>query len=97
VAFGTVVRGQNPSAAVKVESAGQRVCQVLEMIVPKEAPFTATLRELYCRPGQLGYEVTVTLRQDAAPGTYHTRILLKTDDPDVPLLPVFVNGEIQGP
>ncbi len=97
VAFGAVAPGQNRSATVDVEYAGPLAWQVSEAVVPKEAPFEATVKELYRRPGQVGYQVKVSLKKDAAPGQFRESIFLKTNDPSAGLLPVLVRGNIQAP
>jgi len=97
VTFGTVAPGQTPSAAVDVEYAGPLAWQVSEAVVPKDAPFEATVKELYRRPGQIGYQVKVSLKKDALPGQFQERLFLKTNDPKAGLLPVVVKGNIQLP
>src|SRR5437763_440961 len=65
VGFGFVAPGQTPSATVDVEYAGPLAWQVSEIVVPKGAPFAATVKELYRRPGEVGYQVKVTLKKYA--------------------------------
>jgi hypothetical protein len=96
-AFGTVFRGQTPGATLAVEYTGPLAWQVSEAVVPKEAPFEATVKEVDRSPGKVRYEVKITIKQDATPGAFHERVLLKTNDPSAALLPVFVNGQIQVP
>jgi hypothetical protein len=95
VAFGSVAPGQTPSATIDIEYAGSLAWHISEAVVPKEAPFEATVRELYRRPGEVGYEVKVSLKLDAAPGQFWESIFLKTNDPSASVLPVPVNGTIQ--
>lgn len=64
---------------------------------PKEAPFEATVKELYRRPGEIGYQVKVSLKKNAAPGQFQESIFLKTNDPSSGLVPVLVRGNIQSP
>lgn len=102
VAFNSVAAGQTPSATLDVEYAGPLAWQVGEPIVSKDAPFEATVNELYRHPGdahhgEVGYQVKVTLKKDAAPGQFQQSIFLKTNDPSVGLLPVWVTGNIQSP
>jgi hypothetical protein len=97
VAFGSMAPGQTPSATVDVEYAGPLAWQVSEAVVPKEAPFEATVKELYRRPGQVAYQVTVSLKKNAAPGQFQENIFLKTNDPNGYLLQVLVRGNIQAP
>ena len=95
VTFDTVARGQTPTRTVDVEYAGKLAWQVSEVSTSKEAPFAADFKELYRRPGQVGYQVKVTLKPDAAPGTFKEFVYLKTNDPNAPLVPVLVDGSIQ--
>jgi hypothetical protein len=95
VAFESVARGQTPSAVVDVEYAGPLEWQVREVVVPKEAPFEATVKESYRRPGHVGYQVKVSLKKDAAPGQFRENLFLKTNEPNAGPLPVFVSGNIK--
>jgi hypothetical protein len=97
VAFDSVAPGQTPSATVDVEYAGELAWQISEAVVPKNAPLEATVKELYRRPGQVGYQVKVSLKKDAALGQFQENIFLKTNDPSAGLMPVLVSGNIQSP
>jgi hypothetical protein len=77
VAFDSVAPGQTPSATVDVEYAGKLAWQISEVAVPKDAPLEATVKELYRRPGQVGYQVKVSLKKDAALGQFQGNIFLK--------------------
>src|SRR5204863_8639958 len=44
-----------------------------------------------------GYRLRVTLRPDAPPGQLTSKLLLKTNDPASPLVPVLVEATIQAP
>ena|SRR5436190_2312004 len=95
VNFGVVARGQTPTKTIDVEYAGTLGWQVSEAAVPKDAPFTAEFKEMYRRPGQVGYQVRVTLKADAPPGTQKQIVYLKTNDPASPLVPVLVEAMVQ--
>ena len=97
VAFNTVARGQTPSATVDVEYAGKFPWEVSDVTAAKEAPFAATVKLVYRRPEQVGYQVKVTLKPDAAPGTFKEFVYLKTNDPTAGLVPVLVEGTVQSP
>ncbi len=94
VSFGTTTRGQTASQVVDVEYAGVLDWQVTE-VSAKELPVDLSLSELYRRPGQVGYRIRVTLKADAPVGAMRGDLLLKTNDPASPLLPVLVEGTIQ--
>jgi hypothetical protein len=97
VAFGPVEQGQTPSVLLDVEYAGSLALQIHEAVVPKGAPFAATVKELYRRPGRVGYQVKVSLKKDAPLGQFRQTLFLKTNDPGAALLPLQVHGAIQAP
>lgn len=97
VSFGVVTRGQAPRQSIDVEYAGVLNWQVSEVVNHSRA-LEATVREMYRRPGQVGYRIEVTLRPDAAPaGPFKEDLLLRTNDPASPLVPVLVEATIQAP
>src|SRR5262249_7229467 len=67
--FGVVPVGQTPTQTIDVEYAGVLDWRVYE-IARHNAPLEATLQELYRRPGQVGYRVTVKLKDEAPPGVF---------------------------
>jgi hypothetical protein len=94
VTFGPVVRGQTPSQTIDVEYAGALAWQVSD-VVAKDLPLDVSLKELYRRPGQVGYQVRVTLKPDTPVGPLKEEIFLKTNDPASPLLPILVEATVQ--
>ena len=94
VSLGTVTRGQTPEQEIDVEYAGVLNWQVSEVIA-KDAPLDVTIKELYRRPGQVGYRLKVTLRPDAPVGNLKQDLFLKTNDPGSPLVPVLVEATVQ--
>jgi hypothetical protein len=95
ISFGVVPSGQLSAArTIDVEYAGVLDWRVTE-IVKHDAPLQATFRELYRRPGQVGYRVTVSLKPDAPANTLKHELLLKTNDPASPLVPVLVEATVQ--
>jgi hypothetical protein len=96
VSFGVVPRGQTPTQTIEVEYAGVLDWKVLE-VAKTDAPLEATFKETYRRPGQVGYSVSVTLKPDAPPGIVKEELLLKTNDPASPLVPVLVEATLQAP
>jgi hypothetical protein len=93
--FGNVVRGQAPTQTIDIEYAGPLSWQVTEVVVAKEQPLEVANKELYRRPGQVGYQLRVTLKSDAAGGAFKQLIYLKTNDPASPLVPVLVEAAVQ--
>lgn len=94
--FGVVARGKAPTQTVDVEYAGTLNWQVSE-VVTNNAPVDVALKELYRRPGQVGYQVSVTLKPDAPAGALKQELFLKTNDPASPLVPLLVEATIQAP
>ncbi|MSR31684.1 MAG: DUF1573 domain-containing protein [Gemmataceae bacterium] len=94
VSFGTVAKGQKTDRSVEVEYAGAQDWKITEL-VSKDLPVDAILKETYRRPGQVGYEVQVTLKPGAASGSFKDFLYLKTNDSTTPLLAVLVEGVIQ--
>jgi hypothetical protein len=94
VDFGHVRVGQARSQTVDFEYAGPFAWQVTEAVVPKGAPFEATVKELYRRPGRIGYQVEVSLKKSAAPGWYRETILIRTNEPTNNSFPLSVDAGI---
>jgi len=98
VSFGAVAHGQTPTQSVDVEYAGALDWRLTEVLT-RNAPFTVTLRELYRKRGQgniqVGYQVKVTLKADAAPGALKQEVHLRTNDPATPLVSVLVEGTVE--
>jgi hypothetical protein len=93
--FGVVPHGQGTAPqTIDVEYAGVLDWRVSE-VVKNDAPLEATFRELYRRPGQVGYQVAVALKPDAPPGPFKHELFLRTNDPTSPLVPILVEANIQ--
>jgi hypothetical protein len=95
VNLGTVSAGTAPSQTVDVEYAGPLNWTVSEAMVAKELPLEAGIKELYRRPGQVGYRLSVTLKPEAPSGDLKQYVYLKTNDPASPLVPVLVEAKVQ--
>lgn len=93
--FGYLERGHTPSTTFNITYTGSLAWQISGVVVPKNAPFEATVRELDRRPGQVGYQVVVSLKKDAAAGEFREDIIIETNDPITRLLPVLVHGNIE--
>ncbi|MBV9125077.1 MAG: DUF1573 domain-containing protein [Planctomycetes bacterium] len=94
--FGVVPRGETPTQTIDVEYAGVLDWRVTQ-IDTTGAPFDVALEDLYRRPGQVGYRVKVTLKPDAPGGALKQEIVLKTNDPATPLVPILVEATLQSP
>ncbi len=108
VNFGTVAGGQTPVETIDVEYHGALDWKIEEAIVGEELPFEVTWSELVRRPGKVGYRLTVALKDQAgrAPCTHgrladrgriRDYIYLKTNQKDVPPVPVLVMAAVQAP
>jgi hypothetical protein len=95
ISFGVVPHGQGTAPqTIDVEYAGVLDWRVSE-VVKNDAPVEVTFRELYRRPGQVGYQVAVALKPDAPAGPLKHELFLKTNDRASPLVPILVEANIQ--
>jgi hypothetical protein len=105
VDFGVISQGQPVTQTIDVEYAGDMDWRIVEVVKNADAPFTVSARETYRVPGEkglirrtigkVGYQIAVTLKADAAPGPFRQELLLKTNDPNSPVLTVAVEGNVQ--
>ncbi len=106
ISFGTVARGQTSSLSIEVEYRGAADWKIEEVIVPKELPVVATLRETVRRPGRVAYRLTVTLKPDvgrapsrsdgrlAGPGRIRDYVYLRTNRKGDSPMPVMVTAYV---
>lgn len=94
--FGIVPVSQTPTQTIDVEYAGVLNWKITEF-VKHNAPLHASYEELYRRPGQVGYRLKVTLKDDVPAGVFKQELLLRTNDTTSPLVPVLVEATIQRP
>jgi hypothetical protein len=95
VSLGVVPRGQRPEQTIDVEYAGTLDWRITDVVKSATDPVDAVLQELYRRPGQVGYRLRVTLKADAPAGSLKHEVLLKTNDPASPVVPVLVEANVQ--
>jgi hypothetical protein len=99
--FGVVPSGKTPTQILDVEYAGNMDWRITEVVKNAAAPINVTPQELYRQPptsfqaGKVGYRLTVVLKSDATPGSFKHELMLKTNDPATPVLPVVVEGNVQ--
>jgi len=99
--FGVVPSGKTPTQVIDVEYAGNMDWRITEVVKNAAAPINVTPQELYRQPpsnfqaGKVGYRLTVVLKSDATPGSFKHELMLKTNDPASPVLPVVVEGNVQ--
>jgi hypothetical protein len=92
--FGIVKEGEHPERSLQIEYAGALDFQIEG---PGEVPpgLAVTVKETYRRAGQAGYEVKAKLTDSATSGDFRHTVLLKTNDPQNPAIPVLAMGSIR--
>ncbi len=94
VNLGVVAQGRKSQPQeVQVDYAGALDWQVLG--TEDTGPLDVHYSELYRRPGQVGYRVTVAVKPSAPAGSLTRTFYLKTNDPDGPRVPVLVDASVQ--
>jgi hypothetical protein len=94
--FGLVGRGQKLTKHIDVEYAGNKDWRVNEIVKNGNAPFDLKVEELPVNFRGRGYRLFATLKADAEPGAFKQEIILKTNDPETPVLTFHVLGNVQG-
>ncbi len=94
VNFGSLPTGKKATQKIDIEYAGQLDWKVTE-VNTNDGPFEATITELYRKPGRVGYQVAVTLNEDAAAGSLKHEFFLKTNDQASKTVPVVVEANLQ--
>ncbi|GIW80493.1 MAG: hypothetical protein KatS3mg105_2300 [Gemmatales bacterium] len=94
VNFGVVPLGSKQVKTIDVEYAGALDWRIIE-VMNNGAPLEVQLKELYRRPGQVGYQLEVTLQSNAGAGHHRWDLALRTNDPDTPIVNVLVEATIQ--
>jgi hypothetical protein len=102
VDFGVISQGQTLTQTIDVEYAGALDWRIMEIVKSADAPFSVQPQELY-RKGSgfirqtitVGYRIAVTLKANAPAGPFRQELMLKTNDPASPVLPVVVEGNVQ--
>jgi hypothetical protein len=97
VQFDQVARGQALTKTVDVEYAGTLNWQIKEVKVAKELPLMVAVTDLYRRTGQVGYQLKVTLKPEAPVGPLKEYVYLVTNDPNAPMVPLLVEGNVLAP
>jgi hypothetical protein len=94
VNFGVVPQGETPKQTIDVEYAGSHPWKV-ESVNTNGSPYTAELEEWYRKPGQVGYHIHLTLKNDAPVGVLKHEVLLQTNDPASQTVPLLVEATVQ--
>jgi Protein of unknown function (DUF1573) len=100
VNLGAVPQGTRVHQTVQVKYSGRTRDWKITEVVPGKGPFEVKVSET-ARGGPLRggaeYQVDVTLSANAAPGVIAEQIILKTNDPNNPLIQVGVTGAVVAP
>lgn len=97
VNFGVVSGGQTPTQAIDVEYAGALDWKITG-IANHDLPLETKIEEVYRRPGQIievKYKLSIALKPMAPPGAARWELLLQTNDPASPTLPLLVEANVQ--
>jgi len=97
VNFGVVAGGQAPTQTIDVEYAGALDWKITG-VGESTNPIETRIEELYRKPGQViqvGYRLSITLKAGAPSGSSRWELLLQTNDPASPTVPVMVEATVQ--
>ncbi len=93
--FGTVARGQSPTASLTIDRLGQPEWRVTKMVSASKV-LGATLAETQRANGMVSYRLDVSIKPGAPAGTVRDEIQLITNDPESRSFPVLVTAEVRG-
>jgi hypothetical protein len=95
VDFGLVNRGQAPSQVIAIDRIGKPDWKIVKITSACKA-INAKLQETRRADGAVGYQLSVTLKPEAAAGVIRDEIRLITNDPETPSIPVPIGATIRG-
>lgn len=93
--FGAVARGQAPEQALTIDRVGAPDWRAERMISASRA-LDASLKQTARSAAGISYVLTVTLKPDAPAGTLRDEIVILTNDPQSPRIPVTVTAQVRG-
>ncbi len=93
--FGSLTRGQTPTQILTIDRVGLSTWQISRMTSSCRA-IDATLTETSRNGQSVGYQLKVSIRPDASPGSYRDAIHLVTNDTESPIVPIQVTAVIRG-
>ena len=96
--FGPVAKGQTPTKFIDVEHAGNAAWKVSEIVKSGAAPFDLKVEQLPQKVSgfvTVGYRIFATLKPNAAPGAFKQEIILKTNDPQAPVITFHIAGAVR--
>lgn len=98
--FGMVPRGQSVARTVDVRFGGMQNWQTWQLTgvaANDSAPLDVRFQEMERRPGSVTYRVALTLKPDAAAGSFKGDLQLQSNDPNNRLVPIPYDVTIQAP
>lgn len=93
VQLGDVDQGQAATRTLNIQYAGRRDWQIVG-VKASNPHVQASVAETARRTGLVGYQLTVKLDEQAPVGSLGDRILLITNDPSAPQIPVQLEGRV---
>ena len=96
--FGSVSKGQTPTKFIDVEHAGSASWKISEIVKSGAAPFDLKVEQLPQRVGgfvTVGYRIFATVKPGAAAGAFKQEIILKTNDPQAPVITFHIGGNVR--
>jgi hypothetical protein len=94
IQFGSLSHGQEVTKELDIEYAGTANWQILS-VTNSNPNLDAKHVEIYRKPGQVGYRLTVTLKPTATTVTIRDTLIVETNDTNAPQFPVIVTGQVQ--
>jgi hypothetical protein len=93
--FGYVVAGQEVTRTVRIDRVGMPEWRATKMASSVKG-IDAKLAELARTSTGVSYELTVSLRKDAPEGVVRNDLLIYTNDPNNPAIPVLMTAQVVG-
>ncbi len=98
VAFGTVAQGQLASQTIDIQYTGQQLNWQITGVEEANSPNVGVnISRMNAARGTMVYRLKATLKANAASGILQDQIILKTNDPNSPLITIPVSGSVQAP
>jgi hypothetical protein len=93
--FGTVVRGQSPAQVLTIDRINGAGWHFVRMVSASRA-LNAQLVETGRKDSSVSYALSVSLKPDAPAGMLRDELLLMSNDPETPSIPIMVTAWIRG-
>ena len=96
IQFGVVPAGQAANQTVNIFYTGSQRNWKISEVASKNVAFDVAFVPVPARNG-ISFQITATLKKNAAPGLLDEQIILKTNDPAAPTLSLSATGMVQAP